>query len=125
MLPQRCRLKSTSLFRQALAGRRLFVCDAFVVYGVTQREEGKQNLPRFGLIISRKTEKRAVRRNLIKRRMREIIRRELLAVHAARLARYRAIVIIMRPPALTKPFETLCALTLRAFTPRPGPVGDA
>lgn len=115
MLPQHSRLKSQALFKQALGGRRLFACGAFVMYGVLRRP-GALQPTRIGFIISKKTEKRAVRRNRIKRRLREIFRRQLLADPPERLARYTAIVMIIRPAALDLAFGALAHWVLKAFS---------
>lgn len=118
MLKKRYRLKSRSEFKRTLAGRRLCANDCFVLYGLSAPGGFQPGPVRFGFIVSRKVHKRAVVRNRIKRRLRELVRTYLLADAQAReLGRFRAMVFIARLGALDTPFEQLKARLDRCLPP--------
>ncbi|MBY0450876.1 MAG: ribonuclease P protein component [Cyanobacteria bacterium] len=100
MLAQRHRLKSALLFEQTLAEQRLFSCPAFVVYALPAKSP--QAAVRIGFIVSKKVEKRATRRNKIKRRLRALSRAYLLPS-----AHWQTTVIIARQAAANWSFEAL------------------
>lgn len=102
-------------------GRRICHNDCFVVYGLSRHSDKSPEagaLPRFGLIVSKKVDKRATRRNRIKRRIREIIRTVLLPHHAEHLREYRAIVIIARSGCLSASFQEMESRLTGCFRPR-------
>ncbi|MBY0402295.1 MAG: ribonuclease P protein component, partial [Cyanobacteria bacterium] len=105
MLQKRYRLKSPRLFKYALRSKRLCVNRFFSVYALPLQDVSpRQRKPctQFGLIVSKKVDKRANRRNLIKRRLREIIRTNFLLFHPSEnpstffLNQYQAVVVIAR-----------------------------
>ena len=100
MLAQRNRLKSALLFEQTLAEQRLFSCPAFVVYALPAKLP--RALVRIGFIVSKKVEKRATRRNKIKRRLRALSRAYLLSS-----TQWHTTVIIARQEAANWSFEAL------------------
>jgi ribonuclease P protein component len=62
----------------------------------------------FGLIVSKKIDKRATRRNRIKRQLREAIRHYLDSPESACMQRhYRAIIIIARADLLQASFQAI------------------
>lgn len=82
---------------------------AYVLLEAACRPEGGP--PRLGLTVSKKNGN-AVRRNRIKRRLREAVR-----THAARdMADGNDYVIVSTPKALRAPFEALCADISSVFT---------
>ena len=105
MLKKRYRLKSRSLFRQTLDTRRVCINDLFVLYGLPNQSTKPETLPRFGFVVSKKVHKRAVRRNRIKRHLREAVRLELMTRNAEQLRAYSAIVIIARAAMLEAPYR--------------------
>lgn len=108
MLKKRYRLKSRGEFKKALAGRRICANDCFVLYGLPTQPGGAP--VRFGFIVSRKVHKRAVVRNRIKRRLRELVRTCLLTPRfEPRMRGFRAMVFIARIGAADLPFEQLKA----------------
>jgi len=130
MLKKAHRLKSRHDFKRTLAGRRLCANDCFVVYGLEDRRQGssanpvapaKQGAsivarePRFGFIVSKKIHKRAVVRNRIRRRLRELVRTWLLPERRDMLASYRALVFIARNGSLEADYTLLKARLERCF----------
>jgi ribonuclease P protein component len=81
---------------------------AYVLVEALKREDS--GIPRLGLTVSRKNGN-AIRRNRIKRRLREAVR-----VHAAGdMATGNDYVIVSTPKALRAPFDQLCADISTAF----------
>lgn len=62
---------------------------------------------RFGFIVSKKVSNKANKRNKIKRRLRELVRTELLAHHPETIAPFSAIVLIARQTALEASYQQL------------------
>jgi ribonuclease P protein component len=71
--------------------------------------------PRFGLIVSKKIDKRSSRRNFIKRRLREIIRTQLLQENGTLLLPYGAIVIVARHASLGASYEEMAQKLVHCF----------
>ncbi len=136
MLKRSLRLKSSSLFARALRHRQFYVDRFFAVYilkhpekDLKEKELEKElkeedfkgkglkepTLPQFGLIISKKTEKQAVKRNRAKRQFREALRTEIIPKYAPQLKPFRAVVIIIRPQALKASFPQLVETLGRCF----------
>jgi ribonuclease P protein component len=115
MLKKAYRLKSRWDFKKALASQRICANDCLAVYGLLPSPNRPVAPTRFGLIVSKKIHKRAVRRNLIKRRMREIIRTELLVNHREQVARFSAVVIIARSGSLEADYATLSRKLIGCF----------
>lgn len=65
--------------------------------------------PRFGFIVSKKVHKRAVQRNRIRRRLRELVRHCLTGEHRERFAPYRTLVFIARNGSLDASYQDLKA----------------
>ena len=119
MLAKKYRLKSRPLFKRTLnSGARLCANRCFVVYTVPASDERPQHPPRFGFIVSRKVHLRANRRNRIKRRLREIARRDI--VPSGRASACAAIVIIARSGMLQASYAEIRHLIMGCFTQRAG-----
>ncbi|MEB3288172.1 MAG: ribonuclease P protein component [Vampirovibrionales bacterium] len=131
MLPKAARLKARHLFAKALnpqIGYHLGSSPFFKILAVPHgqaylesREVSGQDslpLPRFGFIVSKKVDKRAVIRNRLKRRYREIIRNQVLpGLSRTRLSlglrQYRAIVVIVRQASVRADFALLAEHLLK------------
>lgn len=75
--------------------------------------------PRIGFIVSKKIHKRAVQRNRIKRRLREILRLWLLAEDRRQvLMRYRSLVVIARSGSLQAGYADLERRMAQCFQKR-------
>ncbi len=98
MLPKKHRLLAEKDFSRLFRGGRQFSSRFLSLKAV------KNGLPesRIGFAIGVKIAKRAVRRNLLKRRLREIVRKHLPATTAG-----YDLVFIARPGAIEVPFQEL------------------
>lgn len=118
MLKKPHRLKSPAAFQKALRGKKTGQCDYFSVYSLPYPSAGYyalNRIPRFGLIVSKKIDKRAVRRNRIKRRLREILRLDILPQCSTLLKETAIVVIVTRPAIVHADYATLRAAVLRCL----------
>lgn len=122
MLQKRYRLKSPGVFKKALRGYRLCGTPYFAVFAIPRPAHQAPSMnadalpqTRFGLVVSKKIDKRATRRNRIKRHLREAIRNELLIKCKALLHGYSAVVIVARPPILEASYQEIQTRLLQCF----------
>lgn len=139
MLPQRVRLTQSYLFEKAMRTGfkpRLFVVPhgvpkeaapqsrvAFLLCALPQTSKNPHASCRFGIIVSKKTDKRAVIRNRIRRKLREAIRTALPQWTQEGLHRWVGVVVIvghkeaytMPSSALQAQLNPLIAKTLQRF----------
>jgi len=107
------RLKSQGDFKRTLSGKRLCINDCFVLYGLAGQANSAGPFfagpmqPRIGFVVSKKVHKRAVYRNLVRRRLRELVRTFLLSEKREVLAKYRTLVFVARVRCVDTPFERL------------------
>jgi ribonuclease P protein component len=110
------RLKSQGDFKRTLSGRRLCINDCFVLYGLAAQPNSagpsfagqtQPMQPRIGFVVSKKVHKRSVCRNLVKRRLRELVRTCLLSEKRELLAKYRTLVFVARGSSVQTPFQRL------------------
>ena len=73
MLNKRNRLKTNSLFKATYCQNRVVSDEFFVLFAGKNKPDCNYE-PKIGFVVSKKTDKRAVVRNKIKRRMRESFR---------------------------------------------------
>jgi ribonuclease P protein component len=107
MLPKHQRLQSRWLFRKTLSGLRYYACPAFSIMVLfhwndafaSQALEKGAYVPRIGFVVSKKVDKRATRRNRLKRLIRETLRQEILPQAGQRLQAVASLAIILRPGA--------------------------
>ncbi|HTM68755.1 MAG TPA: ribonuclease P protein component [Candidatus Binatia bacterium] len=98
MLDKRYRLTAEKDFAKLFAKGRAFQGRGVTVKAMRSRNEG----PRIGFVVSTKVSKRAVVRNLVKRRMREIVRKRL-----PKLLGGVDMAILARSEAVTMDFQAL------------------
>lgn len=111
MLPRAYRLRERRAVLITLRRGTVATSRALALHALRTRVAG----PRFAVVVSRKTAKRAVDRNRVRRRIRAIL---LGLAHT--LPHGLALVVRVRPPALTQTFVGLTAdlqRLLRRFTP--------
>jgi ribonuclease P protein component len=112
-------LKAKGEFKRTLSGRRLCGNQFFVLYGLATSPiagsfsdkppfaSGATHPTRIGFIVSKKIHKRATQRNLIRRRLRELVRLYLQQTKATGFQGYRTLVFIARPESLGVGFHDL------------------
>lgn len=116
MLKKQYRLKSRPAFKKALQGRVFYSSRYLAVYAIPHHPNHVGKPPRFGFIVSKKVDKRATRRNRIKRRLREAIRVTLLTPPMiAQVSRYQAIVLIARNASPDATLAELCGQLRHGF----------
>jgi ribonuclease P protein component len=122
MLKKAHRLKSPRDFKRTLAGRRICANDCFVLYGLAANPaagpsvmETSRTEPRVGFIVSKKVHKNSTHRNLIKRRLRELVRTFLLNEKQEAVSRYRTLVFIARNGSVTASYQDLKNRMERCF----------
>jgi ribonuclease P protein component len=71
--------------------------------------------PKIGFIVSKKIHKRAVQRNRIRRRLRELVRTSLLTERRQVLSQYKMLVFIARSGCVEASFQTLAQRMERCF----------
>lgn len=120
MLPKPNRLQSHYLFQKTMAGHRLCSNGTMAVFGLTRRPVDTQPT-RFGFVVSKKVDKRAVRRNRLRRRLREIVRTRILVEQPAALNTYGVIVVVARAGGLVASYEELQNLLVGCLCRNPSP----
>lgn len=83
--------------------------------GGTKAASKQPGEPRFGFIVSKKIHKRAVQRNRIRRRLRELVRTWLLTERREAMSQYRALVFIARSGSLEAGYQDLKNRLERCF----------
>ena len=105
MLPRAARLRKSGDFQAVYNRRRSWATPRLILY---VRPRGPQAGPsRFGFVISKKIAKRAHDRNLLKRRLREICRHDLMP--RLRPGAVVDALFVTRAPAPTATFAELAA----------------
>ncbi|MFM7469598.1 MAG: ribonuclease P protein component [Vampirovibrionales bacterium] len=128
MLPKRVRLTQSHLFEKAMRSgfkpydtvQYLHKVDglpktrkAFLLCALPQTSYSPHARCRFGLIVSKKTDKRAVVRNRIRRKLRELIRKHLPLWEQEQLHRWVGVMVIVGyPEAYTLSSQALETLLL-------------
>lgn len=116
MLPRQHRLKRSPLFPKTMgSGVRLCESPFFLLLALPRQYES-DTPTRFGFIVSKKVSNRSNQRNLVRRRLRELIRTEVLPQHPQWLDTYIAVVCIARPAILTAQYAQLKTHMLRCVT---------
>ncbi len=96
MIPRRFRLKRSVLFKKACtSGKVIGHTRYFTLLGLPRLYQS-DTPTRFGFVISKKVCNRAVGRNKVRRRLREIVRLEVIYPFAERIKPYIAIVLLAR-----------------------------
>jgi len=107
MLPAAHRLKQEKDFSQLARSRKIAFSRAL---GMKMRENGLPH-SRFGVVVGLKVHKKAVKRNLIKRRIREIIRK-----HLHEIAPGKDVMVMANAKALEADYAELEVQLISCFT---------
>jgi len=119
VLPQNRRLKTPKLFKRALASTPFFRGRYFVVFLVARHPDCLPQNRRptaFGIIISKKVDKRAAVRNRIKRWLREAIRQTVLPCLLPAVADAAGVVILVRQASTEADYHLLNRELVAALT---------
>lgn len=130
MLKKRNRLKSAGAFKKALSQYPTQKNPYFSLFCLPYPKVGngvsepiavsvpqpKFGLPRFGLIVSKKIEKRANKRNKIKRRLREILRQDVIPALVNENRNMGVAILLVRQGILEASFQQLRLAVRHAFS---------
>ena len=106
MLKQQNRLKSRRAFRATYNNRNIVSTDLIILYAGKIKTD--KNCPtRVGFVVSKKIHKRAVKRNKIKRLLRENIRLMLKNKELANIEDYQSLIFIAKQSILDKDFKEI------------------
>ncbi len=109
MFPKRFRLQASWFFNKTLQqGMRYYACPYFVIMALphwtleakTKALESLDYRPRIGFVVSKKVHKRAVKRNRLKRIVREWIRQHVWQDNNYNWRGVASLAIIFRPDAM-------------------------
>lgn len=93
MLPKRFRLKNKKAFDATYKNRRV-VSDSVITIYTGREKKSPDAQTRFGFVVSKKYHKRAVKRNRIKRLMRECIRLAIKENSIGKINKYMSFIIM-------------------------------
>ena len=106
MLKNVNRLKRKSAFKATYCNKNVVSADLIIAYAGKIKTD--KNCPtRVGFVVSKKVHKRAVKRNKIKRLMREAIRLMFLNKETNIIDNYQSLVFVAKDNALDKSFEEI------------------
>ncbi|MBR5304053.1 MAG: ribonuclease P protein component [Candidatus Gastranaerophilales bacterium] len=106
MLKQEQRLKSRRSYVATYNNKNIISTDLIVAY-VGKIKTDKNCPTRVGFVVSKKVHKRAVKRNKIKRLMRENIRLMLKNNELVELSNYQSLIFIAKNDILNKTFQEI------------------
>ena len=106
MLKRENRLKSKRAYKATYCNNNTTSDDLIILYEVKPKED--KNCPtRVGFVVSKKVHKRAVKRNKIKRLMRENIRLMFKNEECETLNQYQSLIFFAKEEILEKTFEEI------------------
>ena len=106
MLPKNYRLKSNSAFSATYRLKNTVANKYFLLYlGSIITDSETQNL-KIGFVVSKKFHKRAVKRNRIKRLLREVIRLKIKNNNMLDAHKLRSMIFIAKPPSLDLDYKS-------------------
>lgn len=105
MLPKEYRLKNKAAFAATYRLKNSCYCNGIVLYAGKKKSE---NFPtKVGFVVSKKTHKRAVKRNRLKRLMRESYRLILKSGECGHSNDYISLIFVGYEKALSKNFDEI------------------
>ena len=106
MLPKNYRLKNDRAFNATYRLKNIVSDKYFLLYfGAPIKEEG-QSL-KIGFVVSKKFHKRAVKRNRIKRLLREVIRLKIKNGELMDSQKLRSMIFIAKPPSIELDYKSV------------------
>jgi ribonuclease P protein component len=127
MFPKRFRLQASWFFNKTLKeGMRYYACPFFVIMALPHwHETGRlkalndpQYRPRIGFVTSKKVHKRAVKRNRLKRIVREWMRQRLWQDDCYDWKGVASLAVVFRPDAVKVAEADVLERMRHAFTPK-------
>ena len=106
MIPKPYRLRKKAAFNATYRIKNSYYKNGIVMF--VGKKKSTQDFPtKIGFVVSKKTHKRAVKRNRLKRLMRESIRLILKGVRYPAIDNYISIIFVGKSEALGKPFSEI------------------
>lgn len=105
MLPKNYRLKKSSAFKATYHTKNSVSDELFIIFAGKIKNHNSPT--KTGFVVSKKNHKRAVKRNRLKRLMRESIRLEIKKNSLALADKFTSLVIVARDKAIGKDFKTV------------------
>ena len=105
MLPRQYRLKNKFAFKLTYKVKHSAHCQGITLFAGKEKKD--ENFTKVGFVVSKKTHKRAVRRNRLKRLMREAYRLNLKENNLGNSQKYLSLIFIGTEKALDKNFSDI------------------
>lgn len=106
MLSKELRLKKSSSFKATYLNRKVVSDEFFILYG--GRQKNIETIPtKIGFVVSKKIHKRAVKRNKIKRRLRESVRILLKDNEFKNWDKFQSLIFSAKQEALNADFSAV------------------
>lgn len=107
MLPDKYKLKKRSAFAATYRTGKSFHKDGITLFVGKEKSKTNSNSTKIGFVVSKKIHKRAVRRNRIKRLMRESIRLYLKQLNNEYDSKYMSLIFAASTRLLDKDFNSI------------------
>ena len=108
MLPKQYRLKNKYAFKATYRVNSSYHVDGITLFAGTEKKEETET--KVGFVVSKKVHKRAVKRNRLKRLMRESYRLLLKSGNLGNTQKYLSLIFVGSAKVLDKDFKTVDAI---------------
>ena len=107
MLPKEYRLKKRTAFNATYKTGKSYHKDSITLFCGRKKQDGNTTLTKIGFVVSKKIHKRAVRRNRIKRLMRETVRLYIKNSGQNFDTKYLSLIFVASSKSLEKDFNSI------------------